>query len=103
MASGKLGSAALAANTDTVVYIVPNGTTATVNIAIVNRGTFDALVYIAVAPNGVPTDADYIEYGAVIPANGVLERTAIVAGAGEHVVVRSSNANCSVRVFGFEG
>ena len=102
MASGKLGSAALAANTDTTVYTVPASTVATINIAIVNRGSVAATVNVAIAPTGTPVDADYIEFGAVIPANGILERTAIVAGAGERVVVRSSTANCSVRVHGFE-
>lgn len=102
MASGKLGSAALAANTDTTVYTVPASTVATINVAIVNRGTADATVNVAIAPAGAPADADYIEFGVVIPANGILERTAIVAGAGERVVVRSSTADCSVRVHGFE-
>lgn len=102
MASGKLGSAALAANTDTTVYTVPASTVATINVAIVNRGSESATVNVAIAPAGTPANADYIEYGVTIPAKGVLERTAIVAGAGEHVVVRASTANCSVRVHGFE-
>ena len=102
MASGKLGSAALAANTDTTVYTVPASTVATINVAIVNRGSADATVNVAIAPTGAPDNADYIEFGVSIPANGILERTAIVAGAGERVVVRASTANCSVRVHGFE-
>lgn len=102
MASGRLGSATLAADTDTTVYTVPASTVATINVAIVNRGSADATVNVAIAPTGSPASADYIEFGVVIPANGILERTAIVAGAGECVVVRSSTADCSVRVHGFE-
>ena len=102
MASGKLGSATLKANTNTTVYTVPASTVATINVAIVNRGSGDATVNVAIAPSGAPVDADYIEFGVVIPAHGILERTAIVAGAGEHVVVKSSTADCSVRVHGFE-
>jgi hypothetical protein len=102
MASGKLGSATLAANADTTVYTVPASTVATINVAIVNRGSGDATINVAIAPTEAPANADYIEFGVVIPANGILERTAIVAGAGERVVVRSSTANCSVRVHGFE-
>lgn len=102
MASGKLGSAALAANTNTTVYTVPASTVATINVAIVNRGSAAATVNVAIAPSGAPTNADYVEFGVVIPANGILERTAIVAGAGERVVVHSSTADCSVRVHGFE-
>lgn len=102
MASGKLGSATPAANTDTTVYTVPASTVATINVAITNRGSVSATVNVAIAPNATPANADFIEYGVAIPANGILERTAIVAGAGERVVVRSSTADCSVRVHGFE-
>lgn len=102
MASGKLGSATLEANTDTTVYTVPASTVATLNVAIVNRGDAAAVVNVALAATATPDNADYVEFGVTIPAKGVLERTAIVAGAGERVVVRSSTADCSVRVHGFE-
>lgn len=102
MASGKLGSATLAADTNTTVYTVPPSTMATINVAIVNRGTASSVVNVAISPAANPANADFIEFGVAIPPNGILERTAIVAGAGERVVVRSSTANCSVRVHGFE-
>lgn len=102
MASGKLGSAALAAATDTVVYTVPASTIASINIAVVNRGTTPAIVNVAISATGTPGNAEFIEYGVTIPVNGILERTAIVAGAGEKVVVYASTANCSVRVHGYE-
>lgn len=102
MASGRLGVAALAANTDTTVYTVPAGTIASCNVALVNRGTTDAVCNVAFATSGTPTTAEFVEFGVKIPANGILERTAIVAGAGERVVVRSSTANVTVRVHGFE-
>jgi hypothetical protein len=102
MTSGKLGSATLVADTDITVYTVPASTVATINVAILNRGTDVAVVNVAIAPSDAPANADYVEFGVSIPANGILERTAIVAGAGERVVVRASTANCSVRVHGFE-
>ena len=102
MPSGKLGSAALAAATSTTVYTVPTATIATLNVSIVNRGFTTARVDVAVGTNASPADADYLEFGAEVPANGVLERTAIVASAAERVVARSSTANCTVRVHGFE-
>ena len=102
MASGKLGSATLAANTNTTVYTVPASTVATLNVAIVNRGDAEAVVNVALSTTATPANADYVEFGVKIPAKGVLERTAIVAGSGERVVVRSSTADCSVRVHGFE-
>lgn len=102
MASGKLGSAALAAATNTAVYTVPASTIASINVSIANRGTSDAVVNVAIATSSTPTAAEYIEYGVAVPANGVLERTAIVAGAGEKLVVYSSTADCSVRIHGYE-
>lgn len=102
MASGKLGTAALSANTNTIVYTVPASTLATLNVSVVNRGSTDAVVNIAIAATSSPANSEYIEFGAIVEPNGILERTAIVAGADEKVVVRASTANCSVRVHGFE-
>lgn len=102
MASGRLGVAEISANTDTVVYTVPAGKLASCNLAIVNRGANGAVVNVAFSSTTSPALSEYVEYQAQIPANGILERTAIVAGAGERVVVRSSTADCSVRVHGFE-
>ena len=102
MASGKLGSAALTADTDTSVYTVPSVTLATISIAIVNRGTDPSTINVAIATSGTPANADYIEFQTSIPPNGVLERTGIVCTAAEQVVIRSSTANCTVRVHGFE-
>ena len=47
-------------------------------------------------------DADYIEYDAKLPANGVIERTGIALSAGEIVTVRASAPGVSARVHGFE-
>lgn len=104
MASGKLGAADLVADTYTTVYTVPSGTVSTVNVAMVNRGASDASVRVAVTTQAsTPLDADFVEYDAVIPATGgILERTAMVAGAGEKVMIRSTSGDVSVRVHGFE-
>jgi len=104
MASGKLGSVDLTANTYATVYTVPAGTVSTLNVAIVNRGSTEVSVRVALTTETTtPTDADFIEYDAVVPATGgVLERTALVAGAGEKVMVRSTSGDVSVRVHGFE-
>lgn len=103
MSSGKLGSAAPAADTDTVVYTVPANTVASVNVAVVNRGAAVAAVRLAVALTGTPATDEYLEYDVQVPADGgVLERSAIVCGAGEKVVFYADSADCSVRVHGFE-
>lgn len=101
--SGKLGSAALVADTTTTVYTVPAATVATLNIALVNRGADPAKVRVAITDAANPGDADWVEYDAEIPAaGGVLERTALVAGAGENIIIHSDVGSVSARVHGFE-
>lgn len=103
MASGNLGAAALAAGADTLLYIVPAGKTATVNINCCNRDSASgAKVRLAIGTGGAPANGDYIEYDCAVPINGVLERTNIVCSAGEKVWARADTANVSVRVHGFE-
>lgn len=102
MTAGKLGSAALAANTDTALYTVPANVVATVNVSICNRGATTTKVRLAVSANTTPEAGEYLEYETTLPANGVLERTCIACSAAEKVVVRADTPNVSVRVHGFE-
>jgi hypothetical protein len=102
MASGILGQSSPAATTNTTVYTVPASTTSTFSISVCNRGTSAITARFAIAATGTPTDAEWIEYDASIPANGVLERSGIVAQAAERVVAYVSAATASVNVYGFE-
>lgn len=103
MASGILGKSALNITTNTTVYTVPSSTLAIVNINVVNRSTSaSADVRVALATTATPQDSEWIEYDALVPARGVLERTGIAMNAGEKVVVYASTANCSVNVYGLE-
>ncbi|DAB30678.1 MAG TPA: hypothetical protein CFH84_02690 [Sulfurimonas sp. UBA12504] len=102
MASGKLGNASLEAITNTTVYTVPAGKVATINAGFVNRTSSPITVRMAIAVLATPTDAEYVEYGASIPANGVLERSGIVCGQNEKIVCYASVTGVSVRIFGFE-
>lgn len=102
MASGILGAASPAATTNTTVYTVPASMTATFTVNICNRGTSDMSVRLAVAATATPSNAEFIEYDVTLPANGVLERTGIVAQATKQVVIYASTANASVNVFGIE-
>lgn len=102
MPSGILGQSTPSANTNTSVYTVPATKVATMNINIVNRGSTMSTVRLAIASTGTPANSEFIEFDAIIPANGVLERTGIVAQAAEQVVVFASTANTSVNVYGYE-
>lgn len=103
MASGILGQAAVSLQTDTTVYTVPSSTLAVVNINVVNRSSsVPSAVRVALATSATPNNAEYIEYDALIPPLGVLERTGVAMGSGKRVVVYASTPNCSVNVYGLE-
>lgn len=103
MASGTLGQSAPAATTNTTVYTVPAGKVGNINVNIVNRSNSStSIVRLAIAATGTPSNSEYLEYDAQIPANGVLERTGLIATATKNVVVYSNDANISVNVYGYE-
>jgi hypothetical protein len=102
MASGTLGQFTPLAATNTTVYTVPAGKTATISINVLNRGVGSITVRIAVAATGTPSDAEWIEYDATIIGSGVLERSGIVVSTAKNIVVYTSLATSSVNVYGFE-
>ena len=102
MASGKLGIADLAAVTNTTLYTVPVGKVATINASFVNRTAGNVSIRMSISVLATPALTEYVEYDAIIPANGVLERSGIVCGEGELVVCYASAVGISVRIFGFE-
>lgn len=103
MASGILGTSAdLSATTLTTIYTVPTSTFAVASVNITNRNATSVDVRLALAASDTPNAADYIEYDVSIPANAVLERTGLVLGASQKIVVYSSDANVSVVAYGIE-
>jgi hypothetical protein len=102
MATGRLGTADLAAATNTTVYTCPTSTFAVVTVSVCNRGTSASNIQIAVASTASPTSAEYLEFDTSLSAKGVLERTGIVLDAGKLLVVRSSAVNVNAVVYGIE-
>lgn len=103
MATGRLGAAALATIADTLLYTVPVGKHATININCVNRTADQTAVDIAIGTGAAPTAQDYIEYSADVPGYEPLERSGLVCNAGEKVWIKASVANAiTVRIHGFE-
>lgn len=102
MASGILGQQALGASSNVTVYTVPSNNYAIANISLVNRGTSEVTVRVALTAGATPTNAEYIEFDAAIPPKGVLERTGVSMQAAKRVVAWASNANVSVSVYGIE-
>ena len=97
MASGVYGKVDVSsASTWTEVVAASAGTkVATINV--VNRQAADTTVRIALRDAvGNVTDADCIEYGVTLPANGVLERTGIVLDSSNGLHVYASAAVSAV-------
>ena len=101
MASGILGKASPTADTDTIIYTVPDSVLAVCNISVCNTGMNTASVRIALAAGDTPMDGEYIEYDTPVPARGSMERTGIALQAGRRVIVRASAA-VNIVVYGME-
>jgi hypothetical protein len=102
MSTGKLGSAYIANTANTVVYTVPSSRFTALNINMVNIGTVVSTVKLSISANTNPEPQDYVEYNVPINATGVIERTGIIAEAGEKVVVSIDTGTVTVRVHGIE-
>lgn len=99
--SGKLASAALVNGVTTLVYTVPAGKVASVNINVVNRGNDASKVSIAIGTGALPANADFIEFEASVSPKSVLERTGVVLSPGEKIWFLSNGGESSVRIHGF--
>lgn len=104
MKIGRLGVQELAPNTNTAIYTVPEGQTASGSVIMCNIGTDSSKIRLAIVDGGVAALAneDYIEYGATIPVCGILERTGLLLSAGETVVAWCEKGSVTVRVHGYE-
>ena len=102
MATGRLGTAELAAATNTTVYTCPVDTFAVVTVSVCNRGASAATIQLAVCDTATPGNDEYIEFDTSLSAKGVLERTGVVIDAGKLLVVRSSAISVNAVVYGIE-
>ena len=102
MASGTLGQASLAANTNTTLVTL-TATPTVFNVSMTNSTGCPVAVNLAIAAAATPTAAEYLEYQTVIPGNSVLERGGLVATAGKLIVAYATTTGVSVNVYGYEG
>ena len=104
MATGRLGTADLAATTITDVYTVPASRVASVNINVCNRNASAVKVRLAIGSTAVTQDDDeYIEYDVSIPGNGVLERTGFMMDSTyKYLSAYSDTLDVTVMVTGVE-
>ena len=104
MATGRLGTNALAATTLTNVYTVPAGTYSVINISFTNTAATAVTIRLLVGASttGSVITSEYIEYNTTIIGNGVFERTGVVLDAGRNVIAYASAAGVNVNVYGIE-
>ncbi len=104
MATGRLSGTDLTTTAATSVYTCPVTTFSVVSVSICNRTASAVTVNLALTTTGsTPATTDYLEFGASLSANGVLERTGIVMAAGNQLVVTAGTSNAvSVVVVGIE-
>ena len=108
MASGFLGKYNSVANTWNNIYTVPTGKVASISINAVDRNAVATSIDIAISTSstsgGIAT-SEYIEYSSILAGVGAtFERTGLVTDAtnGKYVWVRSSAADVSFQVYGYE-
>jgi hypothetical protein len=102
MASGVLGIIDLVATVNTTLYTCPSNTFTVASLNICNRGTVSSLIRVAITDSSSPTNAEYIEFDATLPASGVLERSGLVLNAGKNIVIRSDQNSVSAVCYGIE-
>lgn len=102
MATGRLAGADLAAGTNTTVYLTPADIYTVASLNITNRGNVPTVINVAIADLDTPTLGEYIEFETELLPKNILERTGIVLGAAQKIVVRSSGPHVSAVAFGIE-
>lgn len=100
-----LGQANPSATTNTALYTVGAGKSATVSsITVCNQGATTATYRVAVRVNGETIGAkNYLAYDVSIPANNTDALTlGVTLGAADVITVYASNTNLSFSAFGSE-
>ena len=74
----------------------------TVNFRFANRVAAQNNITVWICPPGVaaPTNADIVDPGCLMAANGILEDTGIIVSSGERVFCQAGMAGISGRIMG---
>lgn len=101
---GRLGAAALAATTDTALYVTPASRKATGTLTLANRSSTDATVRVAMIDGAIGTLAneDYLAYDLTLPGNGQYILDRLPMATTHTLMVRASTANVSATFIGIE-
>lgn len=96
----RLAALNLPAAQNAALYTVPAASRAVLTVSLCNRGAANAKVRLALTEGAAPVDDDWIEFDAILPAAGVLERTGLALSAGQKVFARSDVAGVTAVAFG---
>ena len=103
MATGILGTWNLYAGTPQAIYVNNNDSPSIVSFNICNRNRVDIRLSAALSTSATsPTNAEYLEYEAIVLGNGAFERSGIVVGPTQYLVIESSSANVTACCWGVE-
>lgn len=101
--SGVLGSRNLISDVNQAVYVNNYSDVSAVTVSVCNKHYISTNVSIAVSTSATsPTNAEWLEYEAIVPGKGVLERSGIIVTPGHFIVVKSSAPNANAMVWGTE-
>lgn len=107
MATGRLGTADLAATTITDVYTVPASTKASCNVNFANRNASTVAIRLALSDTSATQGNDEflfydLNLGPVGSSNSTASYTALMMDAGKIITAYSDASNVSVVVTGVE-
>lgn len=101
--SGVLGSRNLLSEVNQAVYVNNYSDVSAVTVSVCNKHYVSSNISIAVSTSATsPSNAEWIEYEAIVQGKGVLERSGIIVTPGHYIVVKSSAPNANVMVWGTE-
>ena len=104
MASGVYGKQDVAATTWPEIVAAPASGIKVVTLSVANRTGSAVNISVALRDAaGNVTDADHIESGVSLPANGVLERTGIVLDTSNGLHVYAGATGISAVAYGMDG
>lgn len=102
-AQGKLASADLAAATEAILYQVPAGEKAVVNLKLHNRGGTTRTVSAWVADSGVAVGqaADALFFEVSLGSKGVIDETGVILGDQQKIIVEADGVEVTAMALGY--
>lgn len=103
MPNGKLGSFNLSAGVNQAIYVCNREQATVLTLNIVNRNTVPADIRVAISTSVAdPGLAEYIEFDVELLPKAVYERTGLVVGPQQYLIVKSDTESVNAVCWGIE-